>query len=156
MDLRMPKLHQVFKVDNSIGLSDYLNDEATLSDILKPIPGHPNYFLIPSGPLPENPSELLSGSNVKNLIQTLREQFRYIIIDAPPVGIVTDAQVVAPLADSTLFVVRHGVTPKNCLKMLDTLHREQRFQNLNIILNAVGGSDAYHFNNSYKNSYSYK
>ncbi|GAB3558503.1 GumC family protein [Spirosoma fluminis] len=156
MDLRMPKLHQAFKVDNSVGLSDYLNDEATLSDILKPIPGQPNYFLIPSGPLPENPSELLSGANVKNLIQTLREQFRYIIIDAPPVGIVTDAQVVAPLADSTLFVVRHGVTPKNCLKMLDTLHREQRFQNLNVILNAVGGNDAYHFNTSYKNSYSYK
>ncbi|MFD2569138.1 GumC family protein [Spirosoma soli] len=156
MDLRMPKLHQVFNVDNSVGISNFLNDEASLADILKPIPGYPNYFLIPSGPLPPDPSELLSGPKLKELIQGLRENFRYVIVDAPPIGIVTDAQLIAPYADATLFVVRHGVTPKNCLKILNTLHLEQRFQNLNIILNAVGGSDAYHFNNNYKNSYSYK
>lgn len=157
MDLRMPRLHQAFGIDNSVGLSDYLNGEATLTDILKPVPGYPNYYLIPSGPLPPDPSEMLSGSAVKTLIRTLREQFRYVLIDAPPVGLVTDAQVIAPLADATLFVVRHGVTPKQSLRMLDTYHREGRFRNLNIVLNAVGSSgDAYHFNGRYRNSYAYK
>lgn len=156
MDMRMPRLHQSFNVDNSVGLSTYLNGEATIADILKPVPGYPNYFIIPSGPLPPDPSELLSGPAVGELLQALREQFRYIIIDAPPVGVVTDAQVVAPYADNTLFVIRHGVTPRQSLKMVDTLHREQRFRNISIILNAVGGSDAYHFNQRYKNSYSYK
>lgn len=156
MDMRMPRLHQTFGLDNSVGLSNYLNGEATLTEIIQPVPGYPNYFIIPSGPLPPDPSELLSGPVVKELIQSLRAQFRYVIIDAPPVGIVTDAQVVAPYADETLFVVRHGVTPRHSLKIVDTLYREQRFQNMNIILNAVGGSDAYHFNRSYRNSYSYR
>ncbi|MFD2937179.1 GumC family protein [Spirosoma flavum] len=156
MDLRMPRLHQLFDIDNTVGLSSYLNGEATLADILKPVPGHPNYFIIPSGPLPPDPSELLGGANVKQLIDLLRNQFRYILLDAPPIGIVTDAQVVAPYADTTLFVIRHGVTPKHSLKLLDTLYREQRFQNLRIILNAVGGSEAYHYNDQIKNSYSYR
>lgn len=156
MDMRMPRLHQLFDIDNSVGLSSYLNGNATLADILKPVPGHPNYFIIPCGPLPPDPSELLGGPNVKQLIELLRDQFRYILLDAPPIGIVTDAQVVAPYADATLFVIRHGVTPKHSLKLLDTLHREQRFKNLSIILNAVGGGEAYHFNGQTKNSYSYR
>ncbi len=156
MDMRLPRLHQLFNIDNTVGISNYLNGEATLADILKPVPGYPNYFIIPSGPLPPDPSELLSGPNVKQLIGELRERFRYVIIDAPPIGIVTDAQAIAPYADSTLFVIRHGVTPRHSLKILDRLYREQRFQNMSVILNAVGGGDAYHFNNRYKNSYSYK
>ncbi|AUD02596.1 GumC family protein [Spirosoma pollinicola] len=156
MDLRLPRLHQLFDIDNSVGISNYLNEEAELDDILKPVPGYPNYFIIPSGPLPPDPSELLSGPKLKQLIGELRERFRYVIIDAPPVGIVTDAQAIAPYSDATLFVVRHGVTPKDSLKVLDMLYREQRFQNMSIILNAVGSGDGYHFNNGYKNSYSYR
>lgn len=156
MDMRMPRLHQLFNIDNTIGLSSYLNGEAALADIIKPVPGHPNYFIIPSGPLPTDPSELLGGSAVKQLIELLRDQFRYILLDAPPIGVVTDAQVIAPYADATLFVIRHGVTPRHSLKLLDTLHREQRFKNLSIILNAVGGGEAYHFNDQIKNSYSYR
>lgn len=157
MDLRMPGLHQTFGIDNSIGISNYLNGEATLDEILKPIPGYPNYTMIPSGPLPPDPSELLSGPYLKQLMAELRERFQFIIVDAPPIGIVTDAQIIAPFADTTLFVVRHGVTPKQSLKILDTLYQEQRFHNLSIILNAVGGnSEAYRFNSRYKNSYSYR
>lgn len=156
LDMRMPRLHQLFDIDNTVGLSSYLNGQATLTDILKPVPGHPNYFIIPSGPLPYDPSELLGGPNLKQLIELLRDQFRFILLDAPPIGIVTDAQVIASFADATLFVIRHGVTPKHSLKLLDTLYREQRFQNLSVILNAVGGSEAYHFNDRIKNSYSYR
>ncbi|GAB4012819.1 polysaccharide biosynthesis tyrosine autokinase [Spirosoma migulaei] len=156
IDMRMPGLHQLFKIDNSVGLSSYLNGEATLAEILKPVPGHPNYFIIPCGPLPHDPAELLGGPHVKELIDLLRDQFRYILLDAPPIGIVTDAQIIAPFADTTLFVIRHGVTPKHSLKLLDTLYRENRFQNLRIILNAVGGSEAYHYNDRIKNNYSYR
>lgn len=156
MDMRMPRLHQLFDIDNSIGLSSYLKGEATLEEVIKPVPGHPNYYIIPSGPLPNDPSELLGGPIAKQLIEELRNQFRYILLDAPPIGIVTDAQVIAPYADTTLFVIRHKVTPKHSLKLLDTLYREQRFQNLRIILNAVGGSEAYHYSDRIKNGYSYR
>jgi tyrosine-protein kinase Etk/Wzc len=157
MDLRMPRLHQSFDdIDNAVGITNYLYGEASLDEILRPVPGYPNYYIIPSGLLPPDPSELLSSPGLGRLIGELRDRFRYIIVDAPPIGIVTDAQVIAPLADSTLFVVRHNVTPKQSLKILDTLHREQRFPNLSIILNSVGGSESYHFNSRYKNSYAYK
>lgn len=156
MDMRMPRLHQSFKLNNSVGLSTYLNGEATLNEILQPVPGHPNYFIIPSGPLPPDPSELLSSPMMSQLLDILREQFCYVILDAPPIGIVTDAQVVAPYADATLFVVRHGLTPKHSLKTLDLLYREQRFRNMRIVLNAVSTGESYHSNHRYKNSYSYR
>ena len=156
MDMRLPRLHQSFSINNAVGLSTYLDGEATLDEILQPVPGHPNYYMIPSGPLPQNPSELLSGATMKQLMRLLRERFRYIILDVPPIGIVTDAQVVAHHADTTLFVVRHGVTPKQSLKTLDLLYREQRFRNMQIILNGVGKGESYHSNHQYKNSYSYR
>lgn len=156
MDMRMPRLHQSFNINNAVGLSTYLNGDATLDEILQPVPGHPNYYIIPSGPLPPDPSELLSTPIMKQLLRLLRERFNYIILDAPPIGIVTDAQVMAPYADTTLFVVRHGVTPKHSLKTLEVLYREQRFQNMRIILNAVGNGESYHSHHRYKNSYSYR
>ena len=156
MDMRLPRLHQSFNLDNSVGLSTYLDGEATIEEILQPVPGHPNYYMIPSGPLPQNPSELLSSPTMKQLIRLLRERFQHIILDAPPIGIVTDAEVVAHHADTTLFVVRHGVTPKQSLKTLDQLDREQRFKNMRIILNGVDTGESYHSNRQRKNSYSYR
>lgn len=156
MDLRFPKLHKLFNLHKATGISDYLLGEATLDEVLQPVPGYPNYFVISSGITSTNPSELLSNPRLEQLIQELRERFAYIIIDTPPVGLVSDAQLIAPLADTTFFVVRHDVTLKNHLKMINTLYQERRFQKLNIILNAVEDSDSYHHSDSYKNSYAYE
>ncbi|GAB3756429.1 GumC family protein [Spirosoma pomorum] len=156
MDMRRPRLHQLFKLENTVGLSSYLNGEATLEEIIKPVPGHPNYYIIPSGPLPPDPSELLGQPAVKQLITSLRNQFQYVLLDAPPVGIVTDAKLIARYVDTTLFVIRHGVTRKHSLKQLELLYQEQRFQNLRIVLNAVDGREAYHYSNHIKNGYSYR
>lgn len=153
MDLRIPRLHEVFNLDNSVGISNYLTGEATLDDVLKPMPGHKNYFIITSGTVGENPTELLSSPRLEQLIAELRTRFAYIIVDTPPVGLVSDAQLVAPLADATMFVVRHDVTPKTYLKMVDTLYRDGRFNRLNIILNAVGGTESYRSDKGYKNHY---
>ena len=89
------------------------------------------------------------------MIEELRERFDYVLIDTPPVGLVSDARIIAPLADTTLFMVRHNMTPKNHLKVIDKLYREHRFQNPYIILNAVDGSDSYHYDSSYLNNYPY-
>lgn len=156
MDLRFPKLHKLFNLHKATGISDYLLGEATLDEVLQPVPGYPNYFVISSGITSTNPSELLSNPRLEQLIQELRERFAYVIIDTPPVGLVSDAQLIAPLADTTFFVVRHDVTLKNHLKMINTLYQERRFQKLNIILNAVEDSDSYHHSDSYKNSYAYE
>ncbi|MBO0932085.1 GumC family protein [Fibrella aquatilis] len=155
MDLRLSKLHTAFQVDNTVGMSNYLAGEATLDEVLMPMPGQANYSIISSGTISDeyNPAELLSSPRLGELIADLRKRFEYIIIDTPPIGFVSDAQVVAPYADTTLFVVRHDVTPKNYLKMVNALNREQRFNKLNIVLNAVGGNESYYTNNTSKSAY---
>lgn len=153
MDLRKPKLHMSLGMRNAVGISNYLIGEATLDDVLQPIDGFPNYFLISSGPLPPNPSELLNGPYLAKLFEELRARFEYVIVDSPPIGLVTDAQVIAPFADATLYMVRHDITPKTYLKMVDSLYKENRFHNLNVILNAVGDGESYYYSYSYGGYY---
>lgn len=153
MDLRKPKLHMSLGMRNAVGISNYLIGEATLDDVLQPIEGFPNYFLISSGPLPPNPSELLNGPYLPKLFEELRARFEYVIVDSPPIGLVTDAQVIAPFADATLYMVRHDITPKTYLKMVDNLYKEHRFNNLNVILNAVGDGESYYYSYSYGGYY---
>ncbi|QKZ11392.1 GumC family protein [Spirosoma sp. KUDC1026] len=150
MDLRIPKLHQLINIDNTPGVSNYILGEASLDEVIQPVPGYKNYFIIPSGTASQNPSELLNDPRLEQMIAELKERFQSIIIDTPPVGLVSDAQVIAPLADTTLYVVRHSVTPKSYLKMIDMLYRENRFNRLNLVLNTVEGEGGYYYGNGNK------
>ncbi|QJW88506.1 polysaccharide biosynthesis tyrosine autokinase [Spirosoma taeanense] len=149
MDLRKPKLHSVLGLFNTVGISNYLIQEATLDEVLQEIPGFPNYHIITCGPIPPNPAELLSSPRLEQLFRELRERFAYIIVDSPPIGLVTDAQLIAPHVDATMFMVRHDHTPKAYLRMIDNLYKEHRFQRLNLILNGVGGGESYQYGYSY-------
>jgi tyrosine-protein kinase Etk/Wzc len=149
MDLRKPKLHSVLDMPNTLGISNYLIQEATLDEILQPIPGFPNYHIITCGPIPPNPAELLSTPQLEKLFMELRERFAYVIVDSPPIGLVTDAQLIAPHVDATMFMVRHNHTPKAYLRMIDNLYKENRFNRLNLILNGVGGGESYQYGYSY-------
>jgi tyrosine-protein kinase Etk/Wzc len=149
MDLRKPKLHSVLDLPNTIGISNYLIQECELDDILQPIPGFPNYHIITCGPIPPNPAELLSGPRLEQLFTELRQRFAYVIVDSPPIGLVTDAQLIAPHVDATMFMVRHDHTPKAYLRMIDNLYKEHRFQRLNLILNGVGSGESYQYGYSY-------
>lgn len=153
MDLRKPKLHKSLHIENRAGLSNYLIGEATIDELLQPIMGYENYYIITAGPLPPNPAELLSSPRLAQLFSELKERFDYVLVDSPPVGLVTDSQLIAPFADATMFLVRHDHTPKNHLKMVDTLYKENRFQKLSIILNGVGEGESYYYNYSYGDYY---
>jgi capsular exopolysaccharide synthesis family protein len=157
MDLRKPRLRHSLK--NSFagkGISNYLIGESTIDDVIQTIPGYESYSIVTSGPLPPNPSELLTSPRLEQLINELRERFDYIIIDSPPVGLVSDAQLIAPYSDATLFMVRHDVTPKNYLKMIEMMYQEKRFNKINIILNAVGDENEQYYSYGYKgNNYEY-
>lgn len=153
MDLRKPKLHSVLNLPNSVGISNYLIQEATLDEILQPVPGFLNYHIITCGPLPPNPAELLSSPQLEHLFTELRQRFAYVIVDSPPIGLVTDAQLIAPYVDATMFMVRHDHTPKAYLRMIDNLWKEHRFQRLNLILNGVSGGESYQYGYSYGGYY---
>lgn len=137
LDMRKPKLHVALNMENGLGLSNYLIGKAELKDIIHPIPGQENYFIITCGPIPPNPVELLLNDRMDELFTELRQQFDYIILDTPPVGVVTDAQILGKYADVTMFVVRHNYTPKERLVMVDKLYRERKFKNINLVFNAI-------------------
>lgn len=156
MDLRKPQLRNSLNLDDGPGLSNYLIGETNVDEIIHPVLDNENYYIIRSGPLPPNPSELLSSARLEKLILELRDRFNYVIIDAPPIGLVTDAQLIAPYVDATLYIVRHDVTPRNYLKMIDMLHREKRFNKLNIVLNGVGDGEPNYYSYGQKgNAYGY-
>ncbi|GAB3041943.1 GumC family protein [Spirosoma pulveris] len=155
MDLRKPKLHSSLKMENQAGLSNYLIGEATVDELLRPVSDLDNYFIITAGPIPPNPAELLSSPRLAKLFEELKERFDYILVDSPPIGLVTDSQLIAPHADATLYLVRHDHTPKNAVKMVEVLYKEQRFQRLNIILNGVGEGESYYYNYGYSYGHYY-
>lgn len=143
MDLRRPTLHSKFGLPVQTGLSSYLVGQAELDEILYPIPGYDNYWLIPCGPIPPNPTELLTSPRLEELFLRLREMFDFVLVDAPPVGLVTDAQIIGEHTDATLYMVRYNVTPKQSLRNIETLYREQRLRKLSLVLNGVQQESMY-------------
>ncbi|HTQ79640.1 MAG TPA: polysaccharide biosynthesis tyrosine autokinase [Thermoanaerobaculia bacterium] len=106
-DLRKPRLHQVFKTSNQIGLVSHLTATAELDSIFLPTIV-PNLWVSPSGPIPPNPSELLSSDRMREFLRTIRSRFDYVIIDTPPALAVTDATLVGVLADGIILTLRSG------------------------------------------------
>jgi capsular exopolysaccharide synthesis family protein len=109
-DLRQPALHRYFGVDNSQGLTTMAVDEAALSE--PPLVGTDvdNLWLLPSGPLPPNPAEILGSRRMQDIIETLKARADIVLFDAPPVIAVTDAAVLGTKVDGVLLVVRAGKT----------------------------------------------
>lgn len=104
-DLRQPVQHLIFEVDGETGLSSVLADEVTLRDAITAT-AVPGLFVLPAGPVPENPSELLTGKRFATLMQALGKSFDRIVIDSPPLMNVTDARILAASADATILVLR--------------------------------------------------
>lgn len=152
-DMRKPRLEKILKKQSKKGLSHYLINEAEIDEILHPVAGYNNYYLLPCGSVPPNPTEILSSPRLAKLFQELRKKFEYILIDTPPCTLVSDAQLLAPYADITLFVVRHNVTPKNNLKIIESLYREKRFEKMYLAINGIANDDEAYYYNEYSNYY---
>lgn len=153
LDLRKPKISKYLKLKNKTGLSNYFIGQEAKEDIIQESGVHPNLFVITSGPIPPNPTELLEQKGMDELITWLKTQFDEIIIDTPPIGLVTDALILARLADASIYVVRHGVTLKSQVLAIEELHREKKFPKLNIIHNGIKLSGRYGY--GYEGSYGY-
>lgn len=155
LDLRRPTLARILKVEQADGISQYLNGEKEIEAIIKRTNSNQNLFLIPSGPVAFNPSELLLSDKIKELFTYLESVFDYVVIDTSPVAPVTDACILSPLCDATLYVIRQGVTPKIFVQKLDKYRRIRNLKNVAIVLNDVKGSELNKYNQYYDYSYSY-
>ncbi|MFT3738833.1 MAG: CpsD/CapB family tyrosine-protein kinase [Breznakibacter sp.] len=115
LDLRKPRLGDIFGFKERIGVSNYLIGQAAYEEILVPS-GQNNLVIIPSGEIPPNPSELIASDRMGKLLAQLRQDFEVIVIDTPPIGLVSDARLLMSDTDAVLYVVRCNVSHKEYLR----------------------------------------
>ena len=156
-DMRRPSLGRLLIEKSSPGLSNLLAGLCTMEQAIRR-DIRPRLDVIFSGEIPPNPSELLGSSRMKKLIDRLSEFYDYILVDAPPVGIVTDACVVAKSLDGMLFLVRQNKTEKETLARCLRQIKNADVRLMGFVLNGTqgeGGSQ-YKYNYRSKNKYSYE
>ncbi len=107
-DLRRPRLHSYFDMENTRGLTNYLSGEQDTEHLIKRCKGLPKLRVITSGPIPPNPAELLSSDEMKKLLQFLRGRYKHVIIDSPPAISFTDAAILSTLVDGVVLVAMAG------------------------------------------------
>lgn len=153
-DLRKPRIHKVFAFDNSKGLSTYLAG-ASGADILKdsPVAG---LSIITSGPVPPNPSELLSSKKMTEILDIYTEMHDFIICDSPPVLTVTDSLILSKLLDGTILVTRADVTTyenaKKCIKSLASVNAHMLGIGINAVDIKKGGYSNYYYSSHYSST----
>lgn len=136
-DLINPSLSRDLEIQNEVGLSDYLKGRKEAEEVIRSTSYSSNLFIIPSGPLPNNPSELIVNGRIEELFYYLETIFDFIIVDAPPVIPVSDAYVLSSACDATLFVIRHKYTPKIFVQRIDDSNKINQLKNAAIIFNGI-------------------
>lgn len=137
LDIRKPKVLSGLNISKRAGISNFLVGKAELNDLIVPVPDHENLFVLPCGPVPPNPSELLLDTKVTELFTWLRDHFDVIFIDTAPVGMVSDAMTLGKFADCTLYLVRQGHTFKKQIALINDLYREGKLPKISIVINDV-------------------
>lgn len=161
MDLRKPKLFDEFNLSNSSGVVNYLIKDKKLEEIVNHT-SVPFLDVIFSGPIPPNPSELILSDGMKDLMDELKANYDYIILDTPPVGLVADSLELTQYCDVNLYIVRQNFTKKGMITLLNNRISREELQNTSIILNGFenkakyGGGYGYGYgygNGNYSNGY---
>ena len=136
-DIRKPKILAGLSMGKKPGISNYLVGKAELKDLILPVPGEENLYVLPCGPVPPNPAELLLDQRVAQLFETVRRDFDAVIIDTAPVGMVSDAMTLGKFADCTIYLVRQGHTYKKQIGLIDDLYHSQKLPAVSIVINDV-------------------
>ena len=159
-DMRRPKIGETLTLNenNLNDLPGFLATGGNVGDIIRKVEGLDNLYVITTTFIPPNPAELLLSEHINTLFSYLRQHFDYIVIDTPPLGVVSDAKVLSEFADLSVYIVRQRFTQRNQLKMLDEIYHEKRLPNLAMIVNDVklkGIRSYYGYGYSYGGSYGY-
>lgn len=151
-DLRKPGIGRVLSLADGkyAGLSSYLAGVSSLELVTVPHPVIPNLAAIPTGPIPPNPADLLSSRRLSEALAALRQEYKFIVVDSPPIMAATDAVILSVLADGVLLVVRSGETPKAAFTRARDLLGGVKCRLLGVVLNAVdSGSPEYYYSYRY-------
>ncbi|MCW5912365.1 MAG: polysaccharide biosynthesis tyrosine autokinase [Cyclobacteriaceae bacterium] len=154
-DMRRPKIFEDFNRDNNVGLSTFLSGISEFDDVIQDTEIE-NLYLVSGGPVPPNPSELLLTDRFELFIKKSLEQFDFVIIDTPPLALVTDAFVISKFVDHTVFVLRQNYSPKEFIRSIDEYYRSGKLKNMSILLNDIYKSGlGYGYGQGYAYQYGY-
>ena len=158
LDLRRPKISEYVGVKNKVGLSSYLVDKATREEIIIPTK-YDNMYIVPSGPVPPNPAELLLKDKMKDFLDSLNDEFEVVVMDTPPLGLVSETMDLLRFSDVNLYIIRQDYTHKKYLLMINDLYANDQIRNFYAVFNGLkAGGDIYDFggyNYGYGYNYSY-
>ena len=152
-DLRKPKIYQDFGLTNNVGISSYLSNKEPLDNVIQTSSALPSLDIISAGPIPPNPAELIASDKCTELFEELKKRYDYIIVDTPPLGLVTDAFLLMRHTDVNLFIVRQDVTNKNIFSSV-IKDLEDRGIKVSIVLNGIETGKSYGYG-KYRYGYGY-
>jgi capsular exopolysaccharide synthesis family protein len=141
-DMRRPKVHERMGLELGNGLSTYLIGEAGVDAIIRKT-DVPGLDVITAGPIPPNPLELFESPRLAELMQQLRQRYDQVVIDASPMGVVSEFKVLVHHLDVTLYVVRQGFTRRPMLRPVNELYRSGKLKQIDLVLNDVKAGDGY-------------
>jgi len=136
LDMRKPTLHERFDLPNHIGLSELINGRVILKDVIQKT-RYPYLDILSSGAIPPNPSELIQSSTMYEILEGLKKSYDMIILDTPPIGLVTDVKELMHYVDINIYIVRAGYSKKEFLENLKKFDFIEKIPNLGIVLNAM-------------------
>lgn len=163
MDIRRPVLAHKFGLNNQQGVTSFLSGQVSdVTNLIHQSEQCENLYILPAGPVPPNPNELLLSENMSRLMTQLRDDFDYVIIDTAPIGVISDSFLIIPYSDIQLYVTRASYSTKNCLKVMHQAIRDNRLSDPYIVLNGVdinSGSYSYrkygHYYHNTSTTYGY-
>ena len=137
-DIRRPVLARNLSVDNNRGLTTYLSGQETdVDSLIVPSGRSENLYVLPAGPVPPNPNELLLGGNFGGLIEKVKQDYDYVVVDTAPIGVVSDTFLISQFADVQLFVLRADYSTRRSLKIVHQAISSGRLKSCALVLNGV-------------------
>lgn len=149
-DLRKPTIHKKMEISNRLGITTLLSNEQKLEEVVKAT-NIPNFFVLTSGPIPPNPAELLGSKKMKNFISELKDYFDMILLDAPPVLAVTDAQILSTFSDGVIFVAGYGQAEKQAVAKAKELIDKVGGKIIGVVINKVPNNANNYYYYNYEN-----
>lgn len=156
LDIRSPSLGDYLHLSKENGVTIFLTDEnISEEDIIIKSPVYEYLDVIPAGPVPPNPSELLMSHRLDELFERLKSRYDYIIVDTAPIGIVSDTYLLNRIADNFIFVTRQKYTPKEATELINEVYHENRLKGIGVVLNGTPATSGYGYGYGYGYNYGY-
>jgi polysaccharide biosynthesis transport protein len=152
-DLRRPRVHKIFGLKNNAGLCNFLTGDADLSSLVQM--AMPNLYVLPVGPLPPNPAELLGSARMKQVIEMLSQNFDHVVIDSPPVATFADSLILSALVEGVIIVIKGSVTPREMAQRTKALLQSVGAKILGVVVNQIKlqPHDYYYYSTYYSRYY---